>query len=150
MSLVLGLHREQFDISWATGHHATHKLSRQLAVSRVSIFTLWILLLLWKSQIKMPAEHKCSSPSSTKLNAKKGSLQLPHTELLVEIRTQAMFTLANHSFCCHFSTKSFDYFILLGYDAASLVNRILTFPATWSLHLQRSNCPKECQHQAET
>ena len=64
---VLGLYREQFDISWATGHHATYKLSWHLAVSRVSVFTLWILLLLWKSQLKMPAQHKCSSPASTKL-----------------------------------------------------------------------------------
>jgi hypothetical protein len=70
------------------------------------------------------------------------SLQLLHTEVLVEIRAKAMFTLPNHNFCWHISKKSFEYFILLGYDAASLGNRILTFPATQSLHLQRSNCPK--------
>ena len=65
-AVELGLYRAQFNISRATGHHATHRLSWHLAVQRVSIFTVWILWLLWKPQLKMAAEHKCSSPASTK------------------------------------------------------------------------------------
>ena len=53
-----------------------------------------------------------------------------------------MLTLPNHRFCWHFSKTSFEYVILLGCDDASLGNRILTFPAKRSLHLQRSKCPK--------
>jgi hypothetical protein len=106
---ILGLYREQFDIFWATGHHATHTLSWHLAVSKVSIFYSMNSFVF----MQFPNQNDCRIHALIsgfdQIKRQNLSLQLLHTGVLVEIRTKAMLTLPNNSFCWHFSKKSFEY-----------------------------------------